>query len=98
MEYYQSKFEIQILINEINYKNRIAMGLDFVPASTGGMGPELTHKVLECQFRISLLTANDAFFIIEDLWVQIVIGIQRQETQMNKFSLQTQKIRSRDVA
>ncbi|GBN29468.1 hypothetical protein AVEN_151826-1 [Araneus ventricosus] len=43
--------------------------LDFVPASTGRMEPELARKTLESQFRVSLLTANDAFFIIEDLWV-----------------------------
>ncbi|GBN91656.1 hypothetical protein AVEN_189008-1 [Araneus ventricosus] len=43
------------------------MGLDFVPASTGGMGTELEHKTLESQFRFSLLTANDAHFIIEVL-------------------------------
>ncbi|GBL70900.1 hypothetical protein AVEN_161529-1, partial [Araneus ventricosus] len=51
------------------------MGLDFLPASTGGMGPELAHKTLESQLRFALLTANDAFFIIEVLWVQIVISV-----------------------
>ncbi|GBM09063.1 hypothetical protein AVEN_87675-1 [Araneus ventricosus] len=48
------------------------MGFHFVPASTGGMGPELGHKTLESQFRFSLLIAIDAFFIVEVLWVQIV--------------------------
>ncbi|GBL94483.1 hypothetical protein AVEN_235588-1 [Araneus ventricosus] len=51
------------------------MCLDFVPASRVGMGPELAHKTLESQFRFSLLTANHALFIIEVLWVQIVIGV-----------------------
>ncbi|GBM54027.1 hypothetical protein AVEN_185629-1, partial [Araneus ventricosus] len=51
------------------------MGLDFVPASGGGMGPELPHKTLESQFRFSLITANVAFFIIEVVWVQIVINV-----------------------
>ncbi|GBN80492.1 NPC intracellular cholesterol transporter 1 [Araneus ventricosus] len=51
------------------------MGLDFVLASTGGMGPELAHKILEFQFRVSLITVNDAFFIIENLRVQIVISV-----------------------
>ncbi|GBN60376.1 hypothetical protein AVEN_70757-1, partial [Araneus ventricosus] len=51
------------------------MGLDFAVASTGGMGPKLAHKALESQFRVSLLTANDAFFIVEDLWVHIVISV-----------------------
>ncbi|GBN22656.1 hypothetical protein AVEN_11253-1 [Araneus ventricosus] len=50
-------------------------GWDFVLASTGGLGPELAHKTLESQFHVSLLTTNDAFFIIEDLWVQIVMSI-----------------------
>ncbi|GBM86898.1 hypothetical protein AVEN_161986-1, partial [Araneus ventricosus] len=47
------------------------MGLDFVLASTGGMGT--AHKTLESQFRDS--DSKDAFFIIEDLWVQIVINV-----------------------
>ncbi|GBO43562.1 hypothetical protein AVEN_140972-1 [Araneus ventricosus] len=75
VKYYQLKFDIQILRNEINYKNRIAMGLVSVPASTDGVGPELAYKALESQFRFSWLTANDAFFIIEVLWVQIVISV-----------------------
>ncbi|GBM54223.1 hypothetical protein AVEN_142273-1 [Araneus ventricosus] len=54
---------IQTLINKINYKNRIAMGLDFAPANTDGMGLELAHKILESQFRFSLFTANDAFIL-----------------------------------
>ncbi|GBL82339.1 hypothetical protein AVEN_252500-1 [Araneus ventricosus] len=66
---------IETLRNQINYKNLIGMGLEFVAASTGGMGPELSHKTLEYQFRFSLLNANDAFFIIEVLWVQIVHSV-----------------------
>ncbi|GBO27621.1 hypothetical protein AVEN_239945-1 [Araneus ventricosus] len=64
-----------ILPNEINYKNRIDM--DLVLASKGGMGPELAYKTLESQFHVSLLTANDAFFIIEDLWVRVVISVNQ---------------------
>ncbi|GBO12413.1 hypothetical protein AVEN_70717-1, partial [Araneus ventricosus] len=48
------------------------MGSDFVLTSSGGMGPDLAHETLESQFRVSLLTANDAFFIVEDLWDQII--------------------------
>ncbi|GBM32503.1 hypothetical protein AVEN_156597-1 [Araneus ventricosus] len=55
------------------------MGLDFVPAITGGMGPNLAHKTLESQFRLSLLTENDAFFIIEVLWFQIVISVNEDK-------------------
>ncbi|GBM90686.1 hypothetical protein AVEN_217560-1 [Araneus ventricosus] len=51
------------------------MGLDFFPASACGMEPELAHIALESQFRFSLLTANDAFYIIEVLWMQIVISV-----------------------
>ncbi|GBO01219.1 hypothetical protein AVEN_203790-1 [Araneus ventricosus] len=53
------------------------MGLDFDPASTVEMRPEIAHKTLESQFRFSLLTVNDAFFIIEVLWVQIVISVKK---------------------
>ncbi|GBL97041.1 hypothetical protein AVEN_254091-1 [Araneus ventricosus] len=99
MKYYQSKFEIKTLRNEINYKNRIAICLDFVPATTCGMGTELAHKTLESQFRFPLLTANDAFFII----CRGLLGLdcpQRQwkEIQMNELSLLTQNIRIRGVA
>ncbi|GBO31764.1 hypothetical protein AVEN_269239-1 [Araneus ventricosus] len=65
------------------------MGLDFVLAISGGMGTELAHKTLESQFRVSLLTANDAFFIIEDFWVQIVISVNakyRKDLQCNRVS------------
>ncbi|GBM26674.1 hypothetical protein AVEN_241330-1 [Araneus ventricosus] len=51
------------------------MGLDFVRASTGGMLSELAYETLELQFRFSLLTANDIFFITEVVWVQIVISV-----------------------
>ncbi|GBM96668.1 hypothetical protein AVEN_29486-1 [Araneus ventricosus] len=93
MKYYRSKFEIQTLRNEINYKNRIDMGLDFVPASTGGMEPSLAHKTLESQFRFSLISANDAFFMGPDCHQR-----QRKEIQMNELSLQTQNVRIRGVA
>ncbi|GBM59550.1 hypothetical protein AVEN_63065-1 [Araneus ventricosus] len=95
MKYYQSKFQIQTLRNEINYKSRIAMGLDFVPASIGRIGPEFAHKPLESRLRFSLLTANDAFFIIEVLWVQIVVSINVRKL---KWMSQIQIIRSRGVA
>ncbi|GBN80042.1 hypothetical protein AVEN_212781-1 [Araneus ventricosus] len=64
------------------------MGLDFVSDSTGGMGPKFAHKTLESQFRLSLLTANDVFFIIEVLGVQIAIGVNNyyssKRTQQTK--------------
>ncbi|GBM10925.1 hypothetical protein AVEN_171414-1 [Araneus ventricosus] len=50
------------------------MGLDFVRASTGGMEPDLAHITLESQFRFPLLPTNDAFFIIEVFWIQIVMS------------------------
>ncbi|GBN10476.1 hypothetical protein AVEN_187276-1, partial [Araneus ventricosus] len=53
----------------------MATGFDFIQVSTGGMGPEIAHKTLESKFHFSLLTANDAFLIIEVLWVQIVISV-----------------------
>ncbi|GBM00860.1 hypothetical protein AVEN_140136-1, partial [Araneus ventricosus] len=61
------------------------MGLDFFSASTGGMVPEFAHKTLESQFRLSLFTANDDFFIIEVLWVQIVISVK--ERKFKRMSL-----------
>ncbi|GBN46044.1 hypothetical protein AVEN_209684-1 [Araneus ventricosus] len=63
------------------------MGSDYVFASTGGMEPELAHKTLESQFRVSLLTANDAFFIIEDLCVKIVISVNvaRDESKLQSL-------------
>ncbi|GBM07564.1 hypothetical protein AVEN_230005-1 [Araneus ventricosus] len=55
------------------------MDLDFVPASIGGMGLDFAHKTLESQFRPnSFVTANDVFFIIEVLWVQIVISVNEE--------------------
>ncbi|GBM69743.1 hypothetical protein AVEN_75386-1 [Araneus ventricosus] len=52
-----------------------------VPASTSGMGPELPHRTLESRFSFSLLSANDAFVIIEVLWVQIVISVNLQRPE-----------------
>ncbi|GBL76010.1 hypothetical protein AVEN_234324-1 [Araneus ventricosus] len=57
------------------------MGLDFAPASTSGMGAEFAQKTLESQFRFFLLTGNDAFFIIEVLWVQIVLDVNDSSLQ-----------------
>ncbi|GBN36755.1 hypothetical protein AVEN_60938-1 [Araneus ventricosus] len=58
------------------------MGLDFVPASIGGMEPEIAHKTLESQSYISLFTANDVFFIIEVLWLQIVISVNPTDNEI----------------
>ncbi|GBL73240.1 hypothetical protein AVEN_159295-1 [Araneus ventricosus] len=71
MIFYQPKFDIQTLRNEIDYKTRIAMGFTSVPGSASGMELELAHKSLESQFCVSLLTANDTFFIMEDLWSRL---------------------------
>ncbi|GBM10231.1 hypothetical protein AVEN_177498-1 [Araneus ventricosus] len=65
------------------------MSLYFVLASTGGMVPKLAYKTLESQFRVSLLTANDASFIIEDLWDQIAISVNtlRRLTRLSPIHL-----------
>ncbi|GBM26770.1 hypothetical protein AVEN_127734-1 [Araneus ventricosus] len=47
------------------------MGFGFVPASTGGLGPELAHKRLESQIRLTLLSENEVFFIIEVICVNV---------------------------
>ncbi|GBM90264.1 hypothetical protein AVEN_248027-1 [Araneus ventricosus] len=73
--------QTQTLRNEIKYKNRISIGLDFVLASTGGMAPVFAHKTLEFQFRFPLLTANDAFFIIEVICVQIAVSVKGRKSK-----------------
>ncbi|GBM10663.1 hypothetical protein AVEN_7934-1 [Araneus ventricosus] len=95
---YQSKFEIQTLRNEINCKNRIAIVLSLVPATTGGMGPELAHKTLESQFRFSLLTANDVFFTIEVLWVQTVISVNSHYPHSHRTSSAYHKTTVQDAS
>ncbi|GBM19949.1 hypothetical protein AVEN_164894-1 [Araneus ventricosus] len=71
------------------------MSLDFVPADTGGIGPEHAHKTLESQFRFSLLTANDAFFIIEVLWVHIVISVNLSNDEDETLSITSSEITPR---
>ncbi|GBN08369.1 hypothetical protein AVEN_55592-1 [Araneus ventricosus] len=81
------------------------MGLDFVPASTCGMGPEFAHKTLEFQFRVSLIIVNDQSNHCNDhiLHYRGALGPdchqrQRKKIQMTESSLQIQIIRNRGVA
>ncbi|GBN50447.1 hypothetical protein AVEN_121337-1 [Araneus ventricosus] len=97
MKYYLSKFEIGTLRNEIKYKKiRISMGLDFDPARTSGMGPELEKK-FGIPIPFFLAQCKSCILHYRCPLRPYCHQRERKETEMNELSLQAQNISSRGV-